>query len=264
MSSSFTRKKREATGSIRKSITNRQTGTLLETIKKGVKSFITKKDYADYIEKLEKWKLTNPTQEECNSTDFMENAEGAFNFTGNLAITEKKNREIPIYEDVPLPRTGCKEVVFGLSKDLYRYFEHNTIADRPYGDFIILAVENWSEYINKLFLSCAIQNKLNDKCGLPIRILIPKEAKMLTRRQNETTMPRITNYEFKMFYDALFKQNWDRSMHHKFIQTDENFTYDILLLNTKGSSSGGKSKKYRSKKHRSKKYRSKKHKKHYR
>jgi hypothetical protein len=260
MSASFTRKITNRHGSIRKSQSQskRQTGTLFKNISKDVKSHVKDSDYAGYIKKLENWTLTNPTQEECNSTDFMENAEGALNFTRNLATTEKKNREIPIYEDLPLPPTGCKEVVFGLSKDLYRYFEHNNKADSQYGDFIVLAVENWSEEINTLFLSCAIQNKLNDNCGLPIRILIPKEAKMLTRRQNETTMPRITNYEFKMFYDALFKKNWDRSMHDKFIPTDENFTYDILLLNTKGSSSGGKSKKNRSKKHKSKK-----HKKHY-
>ena len=261
MSASFTRKKRETTGSIRKSITNRQTGILLETIKKGVKSFITKKDYADYIEKLEKWKLTTPSEKEC-SINFMDNAEGALNFTRNLATMEKKNREIPT-DIVPLPKKGCKQVVFGLGKDLYRYLEHNDKVERESGDFIVLAVDGWTDDVNILFLSCAIQNKLKDTCKLPIRILIPKDPIMLTRRQNETTMPRITNYELTMFYDALFEKDWDRSMHSEFIKTDErDFTYDILLLNTKGSSSGGKSKKHRSKKHRSKKHRSKKHKKH--
>jgi hypothetical protein len=257
MSASFTRKKRETTGSIRKSMTNRQTGTFLKTLSTGVKSLLKPKEYADYIEQLEKWKLTTPSDDEC-SINFMDNAEGALNFTRNLATTEKKNREIPT-DIIPLPKKGCKQVVFGLGKDLYRYLEHNDKGDSLSGNFIVLAVDGWTEDINIRFLSCAIQNKFKDTCKLPIRILIPKDPIMLTRRQNEITKPRITNYELTMFYNALFEEIWDRSMHSEFIKTDErDFTYDILLLNTKGSSSGGKSKKHRSKKHRSKK-----HKKHY-
>jgi hypothetical protein len=259
MSSTFTRKKREV-GSIRKSqtLTKRQTGTFLKTLSTGVKSLLKPKEYADYIEQLKKWKLTTPSDDEC-SINFMENEEGALNFIRKIATTEEKNGEIPT-DIIPLPKKGCKQVVFGLAKDLYRYLEHNDKGDPLSGNFIVLAVDGWTEDINIRFLSCSIQNKLKDTCELPIRILIPKDPIMLTRRQNEITKPRITNYELTMFYNALFEEIWDRSMHSKFIKTDENFTYDILLLNTKGSLSGGRSKKHRSKKHRSKKHRSKKHK----
>ena len=59
MSASLTRKVTKTPGSTRKSksLTKRQTGTLFKTISKDVKSLIEQKDYADYLEKLKKWKF---------------------------------------------------------------------------------------------------------------------------------------------------------------------------------------------------------------
>lgn len=222
----------------------RQIGSIFKDADNYVKKNMTKDDYEKYIEKLEKWKLKKTTEKECDDANFMNDEKNSLIYTKELAeqlVGMEENKSVP---EIIEPNEGCKRVVFGLSKDLYRYFEHNHLIKN---DFILLSVDNWTPEKNIEFLSCAIKNNFEKKCNSQIAILFPKDLKELMKTEQERIVPKITAHENQFFYYVLFNSNIQKRG-NGILPLDENkFTYDILFINTieeeETSSAGGKSRK---------------------
>jgi hypothetical protein len=221
----------------------RQLGSILNNTDNYVKKNMTKDDYEKYIEKLEKWILKKTTEEECDVANFMNDEENSLGYTKELAeelVGMEKNKSVP---EIIKPNEGCKRVVFGLSKDLYRYFEHNNVIKK---DFILLSVDNWTPEKNIEFLSCAIKNNFEKKCNSQIAILFPKDLKELMKTEGERIVPKITAHENQFFYYILLNSNIQKRGNGILPLDENNFTYDILFINTieeETSSAGGKSRK---------------------
>jgi hypothetical protein len=221
--------------------TKRQTRKLLhDFLENNLNSVRNRKSF---MKKVTAWSLTNPTIEECNRASFMEAEPQSYAFTKQTAktyIEHGKNLTIP-YDDF-LPQPGCNQVVIGLLKDLAEYYDHNDKnKEGIYGNFILLSVESWTEKKNVDYISCAMRNMLQQlECELlPIRILIPKEENALIRKDNDgEDIPRITAKEFDVVYKALLELDYDISKQNKYINTGDEFTYNILLCFP--GSSGGK------------------------
>lgn len=244
MSNPLIKRKGTAGKSSSKSLTRRQFGIILNNINNSVKGYMSADDNKTYRKTVDRWRIIPTTEAECKQSDFTPDAANSLIFTEKLAKSADltKNTSVPLPLLKIIPGQNCKLVVLGLSKDLFRYFEHNKTTNEK---FILLAVDKWSEEINIKFVSCAINNHLQPECELKIAILIPKEINALMKYKDDKITPRITANEIFFFYKALFIKN---IVNGEYVKTDDTFTYDILLIHTKiKNSSGGKSKKHKRK-----------------
>ena len=213
---------------IRRSLSVRQVGMLLKSLNNDVKNYIEKENYADYKKKIEKWKVNHAQKVNCSVMKYMNDEENARIFTSEVAKNYNiVGKNVSVYKGI-IPEKGCKRVVFGLNKDLNEYLKYNNSKDPEKGDFIVLAVDNWDESININFITCAIQNEFNT-CNSEIAILIPRDTRELIKTEEGEYVPRITAYENEVFYKALELLKKRGNV----ILDDPNFTYKVLLYNTK-------------------------------
>ena len=103
---------------------------------------------------------------------------------------------------IPLiPDGDCKQAVLGTFEFLAAYFYYNN--EHADNKFILLAAKDWSEELNKKFVTCIFNLFFNmNSCEFPIRLVLPKDVSNLLKADGT---PRVTLYELCII---LLQSEW--------------------------------------------------------
>jgi hypothetical protein len=125
--------------------------------------------------------LFAPYQKLCHVTQQILAANNPDQIRQHMALLEQ--------EIMLVPQAPCKQVVLGPLEDLVTYvlYVKCQLALNIPPSFAILAHSEWTEELNKQFVTCA-SNKGNQMCEFQIRLLLPQDK----ARLYGATWPRIT------------------------------------------------------------------------
>ena len=172
------------------------------------------------------WNNHNITDKKClkQLSMFTNNLNGTILFCNKKCLKYNNLSLYKLQKLIPyIPKEiECKQIIIGILEHISLYLEYNKKIENSH--FLLLTSKEWSENLNKNFISCALRGLLyNNLCKYSIRILLPKNINLLLKNYNNKIVDRITLLELCIIINKIDNFNI-------FINKTFNKDYDILLL----------------------------------
>jgi hypothetical protein len=183
------------------------------------------------------WLSMNLKKNICNAINIQDEFEN--NIKDTIELIKKKynviyNLNIDILTSLIPNIPVNKQVVLGTFENLSIYFIYNLHMKKmdKFQPFILLSSKEWTDDLNKILISCAMDTYLNNKSKYPIRLLLPINNNQLL---NEDKTPRISLLELCIVFDKLLSYSSKYIPNNKIELYFNNTIYNhkVILLSKK-------------------------------